>query len=887
MKNNPNEQLKKEEAEQVEYNLKKQKEMDLLTSKIEQEYSNRMRSDLPNKGEKVAQEIKAKSTEKEESGWTVEDERVLKKSQETIQAEKEKIQKIEKRLEEIDARLLELDNLEKLNKELILSKKKENQNYIKSINKHPQAKQGEKFDTEAKKTVVENEPIAQEPKTEKTENKTVKKTRSKKTTEKSIVRTDTENKKAPEKDKKEEVKDLKLEGELVENVEVRGGKEKNPSLLEAEKNLEATREKFISEYKKCKKEADKQLLIEKTRTATFNILAGVKNIFSKNKVEKIKKEIRPEDYFTKETKEAKTEYDKARKEMGEQLFEQRKTELEKAGLSGEELKTALTQYKATEVLVKTFEEEKQKIINMKAEGKPALWKRSIDWYMGIKPKWKRVALSTLIFLPLSASGALGASAIAAGGIYAGVAGLVAGKFALSMAIGTGIGYLSKGIDLANKKSDQKFNETQDSKKIELSGKFSNGTIGLEEYEAGIQVIEKEDKDRARNRMLIKFGVGGALAMIGGYVAYDAIGHGMTHLDGSHFDTTHNLTPPKAPEGHLAPGHGVLKIPEEVKIMPHANVEAVADHGQGGISIAREIKANLKTEWGNDMSNAPVSVKHILNTSDEGLAKEWGMYKPGEPLESARLNEGDGIRVDGNGNVTFHKIGVPKDITLEKGVEIKASDTYHGKMFDSDYSGVKVEDTAHIQGQGQGPQEEIINTPHIQSQFEIDHPQVNPVTGEPIINTPHYEAPPQVDPITGQPITQEGSNLDNSNLNARQEEVLNASHAGASLSIEELHQVEATVNENINHLFGTDKLMSDWDYIKDHISAERLMEINKEGGIAENYEPLVHHLHNLEKITGFHPKGASLINPEPETITNFLNRATEEAMKIGRIDEVTL
>lgn len=69
-----------------------------------------------------------KDEKKEETIWTKEDEEALNRSQEIIRIENEKVEKIKQRLAEIDARLLELDNLEKLNKELIQSIEKENEN---------------------------------------------------------------------------------------------------------------------------------------------------------------------------------------------------------------------------------------------------------------------------------------------------------------------------------------------------------------------------------------------------------------------------------------------------------------------------------------------------------------------------------------------------------------------------------------------------------------------------------------------------------------------------------------------------------------------------------------------------------------------------------------
>ena len=292
------------------------------------------------------------------------------------------------------------------------------------------------------------------------------------------------------------------------------------------KKLEETRENYIKEYKKCKKEADKQVLIDKTRDATFNILSRTKNLFSKNKdrIKYRKKEIKPEDYFTEKTNKAKERYNKTRKEMGDTMYQNKKTELEKAGLSGENLEKALAEYKATEIIAKTIFEEKQKIINAKFE-KPVLLKRLLDGYRKM-PRWQRVALSTALFTVAAGTG------IISGGIFAGygLATLATMKFTASMAMGTFVGHSVKGVDLIKKKSDLEFNKNQSELYEKAKDAFSNNKIGLEEYEEKIRILEREEKKRARDRMFLKAGVGIALAGIAGFVAYDAMGRGIPNMN---------------------------------------------------------------------------------------------------------------------------------------------------------------------------------------------------------------------------------------------------------------------------------------------------------------------------------------------------------------------
>ncbi|MFA7000356.1 MAG: hypothetical protein WC241_04570 [Candidatus Paceibacterota bacterium] len=817
---------------------------------------------------------------------------------------------------------------------------------------------------------------------------------------------------------KENAEVSKSSGTAAEKIPTQVPPEATELETELDKKIEATREKYVEEYKKCKKEADKERLIDKTRNSVFNILAGAKNLFSKHKIE-YKKSIKVEDYFTKEMTDAKKEYNQARIEMGETMYNQKKAELEKAGLTGEDLETALTQYKATEILAKTIIDERQKIIDAKAEGapiKPALWKRLIDGYMSIKPKWKRVALSTIIFLPISAMGAVGAGAIASYGVY-GLAGLAGVKFGASMAIGAGVGHLAKGIDWAKKGADLKFKENQDQEKLRLENEFATGKIDVEEYEKEIELIENEEKKRARNRMLLKAGTGGLLALAAGYGSYTAMGLGVEHMgnsvhsgvdaitgpDISHTPTgtaIHTGTPSisdhprpplasagtnpeagfkikypfpiKTPEAdNLPPGtHGVLKLHENIV---HTNVEATALHGKGAIATLRELQHNLKVEYGNDLDNAPASVKHILNTDAHKLAEEYGMYKPGQDAESAFIKSGSSFKVDANGNVTYHEVGVKTDINLEKGTDIKVNTQYAGKMFDSDHSGIETNPD---------------NTPTtLPDQYKLP-PQVNPVTGEPenvIIDKPHTEIPPitklenlkfknplhtisiekndiefkydanhnlidiehsthgpasvtdyhirnevelskldgmesfearvkidelgletellkQIPPNTyeykfllehiiksqGEIIKEYGNVLNLEKLDSMYPHtggVIPLEAKTNILSPETATALKQTYIRNIEHLF-PDKKIEFWREIKDSYSVEKLMHINKEGGLADVYKPLASHIAKLEEISGLKPVLETAIT-KAESIPSFIIRAEEAIAKMGKLDEIKL
>ncbi|MDE2030664.1 MAG: hypothetical protein KGI58_00155 [Patescibacteria group bacterium] len=186
----------------------------------------------------------------------------------------------------------------------------------------------------------------------------------------------------------------------VSTADNNDGNEKNKAeeaLLE--KEVEDTREAYIKEYFNCKKEAEREFKIEKTRIATYNILSGINNTFSNNKLKKDK--FREEDYFKGKYKELKKAYDQAVTDMGNYLYNKKVSELKSKGISDQELEEKLNKYQATEILVKTVINEQKKLIDAKksrAPIDPTLWKKLTDGYHNIKPEWRRVALSTLLVL---------------------------------------------------------------------------------------------------------------------------------------------------------------------------------------------------------------------------------------------------------------------------------------------------------------------------------------------------------------------------------------------------------------------------------------------------------------------------------------------------------
>lgn len=612
-------------------------------------------------------------------------------------------------------------------------------------------------------------------------------------------------------------------------------KEKPIPIIEAEKKLDEARQDYINEYNKCKNEADRVNLIKKTKNKILNIFRSAPE-------DKIK--VKAEDFFTEKTVEIKNAYTKAKKELGKVMFLEKKSELEKAGLSENELKTALEQYKAVEILGETFINERQKIINAKAIEKPALFRKLLDGYMSIKPRWKRVALSTIIFLPIAGLGAVGAAAFSYGAI--GVAGLATVKFAASMGIGAVVGQSARGIDWAKKGSDLKFAQNQYKIKTELKEKFSKNEIELEDYEKEIDILEKAEKNRNRNRAIAKGVVGGIIAFGAGFIAYDAMGNGIAHLEGAenHIDTISG-----ADAGNVKPGASFdngtnlsaeaetgAKIDDAVK---YESVQATANNGQGAISTIRELQNNLKLEYKDGLEDAPASVKHILETDPHKLAQEFGMYKPGEEAESLIIKSGSSFKVDSSGNLSFHDIDTNNDITLLKGNEIKVDNPIEGKMFDSDNSEIKTEIN-------NTSDEKIIGTPHVKEELESTQtiPEIN--------------------------------DSNDSGLYVNQNET--------NLNILPEAEVKELSKNYLQSLFSTEKLMRNWNYVNNNVPAEKLIELFDSEQINTAYEPLSIYVKNLQELSGLNPYHATDLRPA-ESISDFIDRAYEKINELGKLKEI--
>lgn len=114
------------------------------------------------------------------------------------------------------------------------------------------------------------------------------------------------------------------------------------------------------------------------------------------------------------------------------------------------------------------------------------------------------------------------------------------------------------------------------------------------------------------------------------------------------------------------------------------IGATADNGQGAISSIKELQKNLSENYKDiPADKIPENVKHIIDSDPNKLAQEYGMYRPGEEAESAKMLSGDKLIFDQEtSEVKLHQIKTGEDIVLGK------DKTYEGEMFDSNKDLIK-------------------------------------------------------------------------------------------------------------------------------------------------------------------------------------------------------
>jgi len=544
-----------------------------------------------------------------------------------------------------------------------------------------------------------------------------------------------------------------------------------------EQKVDEARAIYAREYLKCKK---KQTVIKNIRDSIFNTF--------KSKDNKIKEE----DYFTPELIQAKEVYNRARVEMGNEMFNKKKAEFENAGLTGADLELALTRYKATEILSRTIIEERQKLINAKAEGapiNPATWKNIVNAYVKL-PRWQKVALSTMLFVGAAAGGIITGGALAGYGL----ASMAAVKFGSSMAIGSVTSVAVKGIDVLKRKKDAEFKTRQDNKLTALKNQFASGEITLEqleEFEKGAGSVVEEEKKRARNRMLLKAGVGVAIAGSAGWLAAQGMGpsnNTESVVDDNTIrvqqpptqpvfvDTTPvQQTTPEIPIDTQAVEKPIIdtnttKIPktEEIKVIkPHEGVWDTG--GEKTISPTKgQFETNTEENIEPKKGDFNIKEKNISPTkgefetsTDKNIAPKKGEFNTGEettpqtPIETGKSEFETNNTQAPNKTPEINTLNTGKPVELSKPINL-SDGTSEFEKANPQVAPTAVDQTipktSTSQFETNNPQ--TIQTP--ESEFELKNPQESPVantetiTEQPVIKAPVSEfetKTPQTAPVT--------------------------------------------------------------------------------------------------------------------------------------------
>jgi len=590
----------------------------------------------------------------------------------------------------------------------------------------------------------------------------------------------------------EDLKPLSLDDKLDQEPAepTLDNKEKNLTAKETREKLKNVREAYSKELKKCLELMRKDIAVNRLSTKTYNLLAGVTNLYSKNKREKREQknpeDYKEEDYYTPEYNKLRAEYTQTQIDLGNKLMEEKTAELTADGFPDDKLAEALERYKSTDVMYEVLSDERQKVINEKIVLKNKnIFKKAWAGYQAM-PRWKKVALSTALFLPVSAATGVGGILMAKYGL----AGLVGIKFGASMATGYATTATSgKIFDVAYSKKNKVFEEAQEEIRDDMLDKFVRGSITEEEYEAEKKILDNEKRKRFRNQAIIKAVTSVGLGMFAGTAMYGAIGSGVgsptikgdgpdwfykqpgapvmtgeiskvaEHIDVDHAsvpetpepttpdtpdtpDTTTPETPEPVVEEPTTPEpttpEPAVEEPEvvepEVKTGPHSPVEAMVGKGHGAIKTIEELQGKLKAEYNvngpltEDLikeNNIPPSVQHILSTKPDRLAIEYGMFKPGQDAESAIMKIGSSFNVDADGNVSFQQEGTTT--ILEKSDDADVTNVYGGRMIDGDHSGRPSMQTAPKTGV---------------SDFERANPQTTPagVTTNPADNINNQTTP---------------------------------------------------------------------------------------------------------------------------------------------------
>lgn len=303
---------------------------------------------------------------------------------------------------------------------------------------------------------------------------------------------------------------------------------------------------------------------------------------------------------------AKDGYEKAKSNLGKDLFGKKKVELEAVGKQGEELENELKKYKATEIFQKLIIDENDALAKAQMESWPpkekGIFRKAVEQWAKI-PKSIRWAASAAIATGLAVSGgyvAGGTAALAFAGYRFGRAAL-AGLTTIGAERLTALGIKGWESTIGKKK-------TKEYRVEELKEKFAEGNIVEEQSSEEYQKIIEEATKRTRRQNLFKWGVAAAAG-------------GSSMLWGGALDNALGFGKPAIP----VEGRGKPTVPEEESSTRPGEIGSEAPTKPGGPipETAPRPSAAFETETMEIGSRGPEGEIIKSLESDPELAQQFG------------------------------------------------------------------------------------------------------------------------------------------------------------------------------------------------------------------------------------------------------------------------
>lgn len=333
--------------------------------------------------------------------------------------------------------------------------------------------------------------------------------------------------------------------------------------------------------------------------------------------------------------------------------------------------------------------------------------------------------------------AVGMTALSGGGILA--SGLVAGGASV-------VGYIASKLH-KGWFTDEKIASKKESAIKELFQKYTNksGEVyvnRLPELENELAIILKKFENRRIWGKLadgaMKLGIGSlisGLTMEAAGEIHDSIAK--DHLPEPKNETWHEKQGPTNPETEH----------QETETYKPAEV---AFSSRGGIQTILDMKAQIHNEYP-DITKAPESVQEFMHSDATHEAIKLGLYDPNNPngAESSMIDKGSILGFDQKGDLYLRDSHTGQSEFLMQSKDGAETITkFDGKMFDSDHSAIKIENTNNNQ-----------EIPNENSSPESVNPQGEPIenltpliTPGPINHIPTIEPAHDTTPVTTESVT---------------------------------------------------------------------------------------------------------------------------------------